>query len=75
MKGMKLSTYKSLLIKRTMLVASKGRCGHKNYTEYQIMLVKGQWLVYKTDGYKLDYLSSYDGERGLKSVINLVWGK
>lgn len=75
MKGMKLSTYKSPLIKKTTLVASKGDCGHKNYTEYLIMLVKGQWLVYKTDGYKLDYLSSYDGERGLKSVINLVWGK
>jgi hypothetical protein len=72
---MKLSTYKSLLVKRTMLIASQGRCGHRNYIEYQLMLCKGQWLVYKTDGYKLDYLTSYDASKGIKSVLNLVWGR
>lgn len=71
---MQLSTYRSPLLKRTMLVASKGRCGHKNYTEYQILRIKDTWTVYKTDGYSLSYLKSYPAEKSLKSVLNLVWG-
>lgn len=72
---MKLSTYNSLLTnKRTMLVASKGQCGHAGYVEYQVMLSHGQWLCYKTDGYKLDLIKTYEGSKGLKSVLNLIWG-
>ena len=71
---MKLSTYRSPLLKRTMLVASQRRCGHKDYIEYQILRIKNTWTVYKTDGYKLDYLKSYPSEKSLGSVLNLVWG-
>jgi len=72
---MKLSTYNSLLTnKRTMLVASKGQCGHAGYVEYSILLSHGHWLCYKTDGYKLDLIKTYEGSKGLKSVLNLIWG-
>ena len=73
---MKLSTYNSLLTKkRTWLVVSKGKCGYKNYVEYQIMLVQGQWQCYKTDGYKLDLVGTFPGSKSLKSVLILVWVK
>ena len=73
---MKLSTYNSLLTgKRTWLVASQGRCGYKGYVEYTIQLSQGQWQCYKTDGYELDLVGIYPGSKGLKSVLNLVWGK
>jgi hypothetical protein len=71
---MTITTYRSPMLKRTMLVASQGRCGHKNYIEYQIVMIKNTWTVYKTDGYSLSYLKSYDSQKSLKSVINLVWG-
>jgi hypothetical protein len=71
---MKLSTYKSLLTnKRTMFVASQGKCGYAGYVEYQILFQHGQWICYKTDGYKLDLVGTYAGSKGLKSVLNLVW--
>ena len=73
---MNLSTYKSLLTnKRTMFVASKGKCGYAGYVEYQILFQHGQWLCYKTDGYKLDLVATLPGSKGLKSVLNLVWGR
>lgn len=73
---MKLSTYKSFLTnKKTWLVASKGKCGYKGYIEYQVMFVKGHWECYKTNGYDLDLVGIYNGSKGLKSVLNLVWGK
>jgi len=73
---MKLSTYKSLLTnKRTMFVASQGKCGYADYVEYQVLFRHGQWLCYKTDGFQLDLVGTYDGSKGLKSVLNLVWGK
>jgi hypothetical protein len=73
---MRLTTFNNFLTgKKTWLIASKGKCGHKGYVEYQIMLTRNTWLVYKTDGYKLDYLASYDGDKSIKSVLNLVWGR
>lgn len=72
---MRLSTYNSLLTnKRTMLVASKGQCGYKGYVEYQVLFKGGQWQCYKTDGYELDLVGIYPGSKGLKSVLNLIWG-
>jgi hypothetical protein len=57
---MKLSTYKSLLTnKRTMLVASQGKCGHAGYVEYQVLFNQGHWQCYKTDGYKLNLVATY----------------
>jgi hypothetical protein len=71
---MKLSTYKSLLTnKRTMFVASEGKCGHAGYVECQVLFSHGQWLCFKTDGYKLDLVATYPGSKGLKSVLNLIW--
>lgn len=73
--AMKLSTYKSLLTnKRTMFVASRGRCGHAGYVEYQVLYSRGEWLCYKTDGYTVDLIKTYPGSKGLKSVLNLIWG-
>ncbi|MFY8177081.1 MAG: hypothetical protein ACOVJ7_02920 [Candidatus Methylopumilus universalis] len=71
---MKLSLYKSLLTgRRTMFVASQGKCGHAGYVEYQVIFSQGQWLCYKTDGYSLDLIKTYPGSKGLKSVLNLIW--
>lgn len=73
---MKLSTYKSLLTnKRTMFVASQGKCGYDGYVEYQFLYSSGQWHCYKTDGFELDLIGTYAGSKGLKSVLNLVWGR
>lgn len=70
---MKISTYKSLMTnKRTwVIVANKVKCGYKGYRELQIMMVRGQWEVYETDGYKLDLVRVYSSEKALKSIINL----
>ncbi len=74
--NMKLSTYKSLLTnKRTMFVASQGRCGYAGYVEYQVLFRDGHWHCYKTDGYKLDLVATYAGSKGIKSVLNLIWGR
>jgi hypothetical protein len=56
-----------------MFVASQGKCGYAGYVEYQILFQHGQWICYKTDGYKLDLVGTYAGSKGLKSVLNLVW--
>lgn len=73
---MKLSTYNSLLTgKRTWLTASKGKCGHEDYIEYQILFSRGEWICYKTNGYTVDLVKTYPGSKSLKSVINLVWGR
>ena len=58
-----------------MFIAYKGKCGRAGYVEYQILFKHNQWEVYKTDGYKLDLVGYYNGDRGLKSLLNLVWGK
>lgn len=73
---MKLSTYKSLLTnKRTMVVASQGRCGYKDYVEYQIVYKFGRWYCSRTDGYKQETVGIYLGVKSLKSVLNLIWGR
>ena len=72
----KYSTYKSLIThKRTMFIASSGKCGYPNYVEYQILLRDNQWAVYKTNGFDLDLVGYYNGDRGLKSLLNLIIGK
>jgi hypothetical protein len=49
---MNVTTYKSLLTgKRTMVVASMGKCGYKGYREAKIMLVNGALTYVVTDGY------------------------
>lgn len=59
---MNITTYKSLLTgKRTWLVASKGKCGYDGYVVYTIQLYQGQWQCYKTDGYNLDLIKTYEG--------------
>ena len=60
---------------KTMLCLSKGKCGHDNYVEYQIILKNNTYTCYKTDGYKLDLVGIYPGQKALKSVVNLIWGK
>jgi hypothetical protein len=72
---MDIRTYRSPLLKRTMAIISRGKCGYADYTEYQVYLCKGEWLCYKTNGYTMSYLASYPGTKGLKSVINLIWGR
>lgn len=74
---MNVSTYKSFLIagKRTMVVASMGKCGYAGFKEYQIRCSNGFWIVDRTDGYNATYIGSYPSSKSLKSVINLVWGK
>lgn len=51
---LKYSTYNSLLTgKRTMFVASIGKCGYEGYRELQVVCIEGGVLVFKiTDGYK-----------------------
>ena len=75
---MKITTYSSLLThKRTWVIVSSGKCGYKDYVEYQIRLtVDGtHWIVDKSDGYHGRLVGMYPSAKGLKSVINLVWGK
>jgi len=60
---MQLSTYK-FFGKRTMFVASEGKCGYAGYVEYQVLFNHGQWLCYKTDGYNLDLIKTYPGSKG-----------
>lgn len=71
---LKLSTYSSLLTgKRTILVASYGKCGHGDYREAQIK-VQGKHFMYTiTDGYSI--LTTGASSRGIKSVLNIVEGK
>lgn len=71
---MKITTYKGPMTNyRTILCLFKGKCGHKNYVEYQIFLKNNVYICYKTDGYKLDLVGTYPGQKPLKSVINLIW--
>jgi hypothetical protein len=70
---MKLTLYKSLLTgKKTMLVASIGKCGYSNYKEIQIMFHVGvfTWLI--TDGYKV--LKEGVHNHSLKSALNIALG-
>jgi hypothetical protein len=74
---MKILTYRSLLTNnRVWLVASQGKCGHEGYIEYRILFQNGQWLcyTYEADSYELDLVGTYPGSKGIKSVLNLVWG-
>jgi hypothetical protein len=70
---MKLSLYNSLLTnKRTMLVASIGRCGHAGYREIQVRCITGRfhWII--TDGYNTIKIGHHDNS--LKSALNIAEG-
>lgn len=72
---MKLSTYKSFLTyKRTMLVASIGKCGYEGYREIQIQRFNGAWTWDITNGYKV-VASGVSHNPNLKSVVNILEGK
>jgi len=74
--NMKLSTYKSLLTnKRTMIVLSIGKCGHKGYREVQVTYRMGHYQYQITEGYTWLTAGSLPGEKGLKSVLNILEGK
>lgn len=71
---LKVTTYKSLLTgKRTMLVASYGKCGHENYREAQVTYSNGTWSYSLTDGYNC--LGDGSSSRGIKSLLNILEGK
>jgi hypothetical protein len=73
---MKLSTYKSLLTnKRTMIVLSIGKCGHEGYREVQVTYRMGHYQYQITEGYTWLTAGSLPGEKGLKSVLNILEGK
>lgn len=74
--NMKLSTYKSLLTnKRTIIVLSIGKCGHKGYREVQVTYRMGHYQYQITEGYTWLTAGSLPGEKGLKSVLNILEGK
>ena len=73
---MKYSTYNSLLTgKKTMLVVSKGKCGYANYRELKITLRANVWTWSINDSYNNLASGSYNGDKALKSVVNLAWGR
>ena len=73
---MKLSLYKSLLTnKRTMVVLSIGKCGHEDYREVQVTYRMGHYQYHITEGYTWLTAGSLPGDKGLKSVLNILEGK
>ena len=58
-----------------MLVVSKGKCGYANYRELTVSLRDGTWNWNICDGFKCLASGSYNGDKALKSVVNLAWGK
>ena len=73
---MNITTYKSLLTnKRTRVVLSIGKCGHKGYREVQVMYRMGHYQYQITEGYTWLTAGSMDGSKGLKSVLNILEGK
>lgn len=68
---MKISTYKSLLTnKKTHVIVSIGKCGHKGYREAQIRMVDGNLAFIITDGYNYLTIERTGFKVSLKSVIN-----
>jgi hypothetical protein len=71
---MKITAYNSLLTnKKTILVMSGGIRGYNDFVEYYIMLDKNSWYVYRTNGRMFDLVKTFDGSKGLKSIINLYY--
>lgn len=73
---MKVTLYKTLLTDRkTMVVMSIGKCGHKGYREVQVTYRMGHYQYAITEGYTYLTSGSFDGSKGLKSVLNILEGK
>lgn len=71
---LKLSTYSSLLTnKKTVLVASVGKCGYKGYLEAQIRYVNGAFCYQVSDGYNYLSIEKRLGSN-LKSALNIIEG-
>lgn len=71
---LKLSTYSSLLTgKRTVLVASIGKCGHEGYREAQIRWNGKAFTYIVTDGYNYLTIERTLGDN-LKSALNIIEG-
>ena len=71
---MKLSLYKSLLTnKKTILVASIGKCGYPDYREAQIRYSNGVFSYVITDGYNYLGIERSLGTN-LKSALNIIEG-
>ena len=70
---MKLSLYKSLL--KTMVVLSIGKCGYEGYREVQVTYRMGHYQYQITEGYTWLMAGSLPGDKGLKSVLNILEGK
>lgn len=71
---LKISTYSSLLTnKKTVLVASYGKCGTSDYREAQISFKNGAFHYFITDGYN----ESIEKKLGvnLKSALNMIEGQ
>lgn len=69
-----LSTYSSLLTnKKTLLVASIGKCGHEGYREAQITFKNGAFYFIVTDGYNFLGIEKKLGQN-LKSALNIIEG-
>lgn len=72
---LKISTYSSLRTnKKTVLVASIGKCGHEGYREAQISLKDGCFWYIVTDGYNFLGIEKKLGSN-LKSALNIIEGK
>jgi hypothetical protein len=70
---MKITTYKSLLTgKKTMVVASIGKCGHAGYREVQVVCEGAHFHWRITDGY--NWLKSGFHVSSLKSALNIAEG-
>ncbi len=71
---LKLSTYNSLLTARkTVLVASYGKCGHQDYREAQIRWNGSAFVYIVTDGYNWLGIERTLGPN-LKSALNIIEG-
>lgn len=72
---LKLSTYNSLLTgKKTILVASIGKCGYSDYREAQIRFKNGAFFYIVTDGYSYMGIERKLGTN-LKSALNIIESK
>lgn len=73
---MKVTLYNSLLTnKKTMVVLSIGKCGYEGYREVQVTYRMGHYQYQIVDGYTFLTCGSMDGNKGLKSVLNILEGK
>jgi hypothetical protein len=70
---MKVTLYKSFLTgKKTMVVLSIGKCGREGYREVQVTYRMGHYQYAITEGYTWLTAGSFNGDKGLKSVLNLL---